>query len=251
MLFLIILNFYLIGQDFFGSSFDFLLLEIGFLMILFSPLSSRNIDKITPIQDATYSVIKVMLCKIFLLNAFYIVANFDLTTKYFENVLNLNNLTIKINSYGNNFIKTLMIFISLILAYSGINMFVVVNSSFFSHFYFLSWLKKIEFAIGLSNSFIQGFFIITSEGNSLYHILLLICCIAFYDDDCLRNFYPYFQIINLFSESTRKLFVKYLEIDPFVEIETQKVCLDPAVLEYQRSNFSKYNYIYKKNNFSD
>lgn len=239
ILFMIQLNFYLVGQDFFGSNFDFLLLEIGFLMIFLAPFNSKNSDKITPVEDVTYSIFKVLICKIFLLNAFYIVANFDITIKYFENALVANNLIHKINSYGVNFTKILMIFISTVLGYSGINMFIAVTSSFFSQYYLFTWMKKFEFALGLSNSLIQIFFFFSSGGNSLYHLLLLICCICFYDDDCLRNFYPYFPVINLFPESTRKRIVRYLEIDPFINVLPIEENIDPAILEYQRSNFSK------------
>ena len=91
IMWIIYLNFYLVGQSFFSYQWDLLLLETGFLAFLFAPTTKETLIKISVIDDIIYHLLKFLLFRFVF--AFGIIAytstdpfwqNFNVLTVFFQ-----------------------------------------------------------------------------------------------------------------------------------------------------------------------
>jgi len=82
IMWIIYLNFYIIGQSFFSYQWDLLLCETGFLAFLFAPTHKDNLIKITIVDDIIYNLLKFLEFRFVF--AFGVIA-FTSTDHYWQN----------------------------------------------------------------------------------------------------------------------------------------------------------------------
>lgn len=289
IMYIIYLDFYLIGQDFMDTSFDTLLLEVGLLAIIISPgisipfiynyirsFSANKNNKnnntsssstysisdlliISPYQISVFYLLKILHSKILLINAFFIVTNYDLlSTSYFQNIYFPNKFTIMFNTLGLNFSRQLFVYLYLILAYLAISIIMSFISKAFNLLSGFNILRRIEVSIGIISILLHYFFLIfiSSSENKLYQLLMICISLCYLDDDFIRNFIFSLSkilfyiidsdLINQYhsystSEELRDSLLSILEIELFENID-EKEDRNDIVEELGLMRFGKLNY---------
>lgn len=169
------LNFFLIGQVFLRYEWDMLLLEVGFVTILFAPLDYyKYINIITNIDNLCFYLLRFLLFKIMFCISSNILASgcpywlsFSGLNFYFQSQPLLSSLSYTAHNLPDGIKKVLSSYGYFILEYIPFG-------------YFLIWRRINIFAGELTFCF--HFFIMICGNYSFYNILILVINVLNFDD---------------------------------------------------------------------
>lgn len=239
IMYMVYFNFYLIGQDFFENNFDHLLLEIGFFACLLAPINYSNIDRLSVIEESVLLIIKIINSKIHILNSFFIVLNFEITLKYFDNIPFPTSISNYFGSLGFSNQKFFMVFLYITFTYSSVFLIVIIIDSLLLEIIGAKLFRKMQLSIGMFFLFTHFYMMLCFE-TPIYHLLMIAITMVYFDDEFIRDFFPGFPFNIIFQKRICQKLLKLIGIDVFINIPSRtKQIFNLASIDELKELFSK------------
>lgn len=216
ILFISYLNFYLIGQVFMSFQWDVYLLEVGFLVILLVPIRSKNIDKVYPLEELAFNLIKFLNFR-FIYSSGIVKVTSNCPTwlslkalnHHFQSQPLPNYLSIYAHLSTSNTIKSLLVIGTFILElYIPFLLFVPFFSDNYNNknkfiYYIIRFFRRLSIFSGICVFLFQIGIILTGNYN-FFNLLTIIVNLSSFDDEFIRIIFPY-KLIKYLNLETYKL----------------------------------------------
>jgi len=198
IMWIIYLNFFIIGQVFMSFQWDIFLLEIGFLTCFLCPWGRKKLEIISPLDELVFHLLRFLMFRFIYSNGIVKI------TAYCPTWLSFTTLNYHFQSQP---LPNLISYYAHVYLADGVKKILTAFTFFleiYAPFFFFMFSRRIKIFGGILQNLLQIGIIFTGNYN-FFNLLTIVLNLSNFDDPFLRTFIP-------------QKFLKFLDLDPLQEI---------------------------------